>query len=366
MLTKLKRQIKTNIKRYLSYRRNNWRIKYWEKVFQERNSHLENTDKILSDEEIAKINNFYSKYGVKVNPLYHQFYKYCKGVFNVKNIPDDIYYTYIDPFFNNWELAKFLDNKTYYYFLFSSFQQPEIVAYRQNGFWLNNHHLSISDEDVCELIKNERISFLKQATDSEGGKNIYVFNSNTTEFEIKNAIDKISGDIVIQKGLKQSMSLSNLNSSSVNTLRLLTLLRKDGSVKLCSTSLRMGINGAKVDNASSGGITVGVNKDGKLNSIAYSANGTSYVEHPTSHINFSTIQIPNYDKVVKLVKREAVKYPSFRLISWDIALNEKDEPVLIEANLKYGELEFHQLNNGPIFGEETEEILSEVFEKSIK
>lgn len=363
MLAKFKQKIKGIIERYLTYRINKGRIRNWEKVFIKRNAKLYNPNRLLSNEEIAEINRFYSKFGIKVTPLYHQFYKYSKGIFNVKNIPDDIFYTYIDPFFNNWDLAKFLDNKTYYYFLFSSFKQPETIAYRQNGFWLNRYHYPITVNDVLTLLKNEKICFLKQATDSEGGKNIFVINPETHEIDIKNAINTISEDIVIQKGLKQCETLSQLNSSSVNTLRLMTLLRKNGSVKLCSTSLRMGINGAKVDNASSGGITVGVKEDGYLNNVAYSADGMSFSEHPTSHIQFPTIQIPNYDKIVELVKREAVKYPSFRLISWDIALDEDDKPILIEANLKYGELEFHQLNNGPIFGDETEDILSEIFTK---
>ena len=37
-------------------------------------------------------------------------------------------------------------------------------------------------------------------------------------------------------------------------------------------------------------------------------------------------------------------------------------PTLIEANLCNGELDFHQLNNGPLFGEDTERILKEVGE----
>lgn len=44
-------------------------------------------------------------------------------------------------------------------------------------------------------------------------------------------------------------------------------------------------------------------------------------------------------------------------------LNACNEPVLIEANLCSGELDFHQLNNGPIFGDETKEILMEVFNR---
>ena len=55
--------------------------------------------------------------------------------------------------------------------------------------------------------------------------------------------------------------------------------------------------------------------------------------------------------------------PRFRLVSWDFAIDPDGEPVLIEANLHYGELDFHQINNGPIFGEDTEKILKEVFNK---
>lgn len=55
--------------------------------------------------------------------------------------------------------------------------------------------------------------------------------------------------------------------------------------------------------------------------------------------------------------------PHFRLISWDFAVDIDHEPVMIEANLRYGELDFHQLNNGPLFGKDTRKILDEVFGK---
>lgn len=29
--------------------------------------------------------------------------------------------------------------------------------------------------------------------------------------------------------------------------------------------------------------------------------------------------------------------------------------------MRFGEIDFHQLNNGPLFGDDTEEILKEVF-----
>lgn len=123
----------------------------------------------------------------------------------------------------------------------------------------------------------------------------------------------------------------------------------------------MGIGNSKVDNASSGGIVVGIRSDGQLREVAYSAAGQKFDVHPTTGILFENYYIPNFDKVKSIVKCLAAKNPHFRLVSWDIAIDENDNPVLIEANLCDGELDFHQLNNGPIFGEETKEILDEVF-----
>ena len=47
--------------------------------------------------------------------------------------------------------------------------------------------------------------------------------------------------------------LSEIKPSSVNTIRVLSMIRPSGKVKIYSRILRMGTNGAKVDNASSGG-----------------------------------------------------------------------------------------------------------------
>lgn len=174
-------------------------------------------------------------------------------------------------------------------------------------------------------------------------------------------LNKIPCDMVVQAGIKQSAILSSINKDSVNTARLLSLLKKDGSVKIYSSILRMGIKGAKVDNASSGGISCGINEDGHLKSIAYSNTGVKYYEHPSTHAKFSDFTIPNFQKMKDIVIETHPKLPHFRLIGWDIACDDLNEPVLIEANLCDSELDFHQLNNGPVFGEDTESILSEVF-----
>ena len=314
--------------------------------------------KRINNKQIKEINYFYKPY-TKVNTIFHDFYYQKNEKFSKKYIPDDIYYTIIDPFYNNWDEAEYIDNKCYYDRIFPNTEQPKTIVKRLNNIWYDDDNNIIDFKKAKEILKNRESYFMKKATESEGGHGVY-YLTNISEFE--DTIAQIENDCIIQVPLKQSEILCKLNPSSVNTIRVLTLLSENG-VKIYSTIIRMGINGAKVDNASSGGITCGIDKEGRLKEVAYASNGDKYYYHPTTKIKFNSIVIPNYDLILEKIKKLATTIPHFRLVSWDIALNEKNEPVLIEANLRYGELDFHQLNNGPVFGEDTVKILNEVYEK---
>ena len=42
-------------------------------------------------------------------------------------------------------------------------------------------------------------------------------------------------------------------------------------------------------------------------------------------------------------------------------MDENGDPVVIEVNMSYGQIDFHQLCNGPIFGDRTGEMLDYLF-----
>ena len=313
----------------------------------------------LSETQIKKLKEFWDNYQ-PIDFTEHKFYLNACDNFDVRYIPSSVHYTIIDKYFNNWEKAKIIDNKTEYRRLFPDVLQPDTVLTRCNGFWYKDETI-ISNTEITDVLLSNMPCFLKLATDSEGGKGVYYIDESYTQQDLVKLIAQIKGDVIVQKALIQSPELSIMNSSSVNTIRIMTLLNRDGSVKICSSCLRMGIDGAKVDNASSGGVVAGINEDGRLKKYAYKPTGERFIKHPTSGVIFENFTIPNFNKCKKIVEELAPHYPYFRLISWDIALNHANEPVLIEANLFSGELDFHQLNNGPIFGDDTEKILNEVF-----
>lgn len=66
-----------------------------------------------------------------------------------------------------------------------------------------------------------------------------------------------------------------------------------------------------------------------------------------------------------VVKALAKRFVSMsRLISWDLAIDEKGNPLLVEFNLTFGGINFHQFCNGPILGSLRDDILADVFANS--
>ena len=160
--------------------------------------------------------------------------------------------------------------------------------------------------------------------------------------------------------MSQHRDIARVNESSVNTIRMISLLSADGP-KIYSRIFRVGVAGKKVDNYSSGGLTIGINEDGILNKYAYNSKGERFERHPSNDFVFEGYKIPGFEKAVELVKKAHPMVPHFRLVSFDIAIDEKGEAVFIEANLCKGSIEIHEFNNGPLFGDDTEKILNEVF-----
>lgn len=280
-------------------------------------------------------------------------------------IPNNLFQAYIDMYFNDYRICRSYDDKNMYNLYFPDAIQPETVFRSMGrGYLLDDNFLEISQEQAVKRCKGIDGVIIKPAVGTDGGRGIVFWNNNEDNEE--KLIKSITAPcpFVVQKVINQHKALSLIHSSSINTIRIMTLCWRMDCLVL-SAVLRMGINGSKVDNVSAGGIACGINWDGCLKEKAYSSKGESYLKHPQGLV-FGGYMIPGFDKCVELVKRLAPRMSRFsKMISWDLAVNQSGDPVLIEANFSYGQLDFHQMCNGPIFGEKTEEILNTVFKKKV-
>ena len=95
-----------------------------------------NKGELLTKGQIKEVKDFYKPYA-KVDPIIHQYYYKNTGCFDKRFIPDNLYYSIIDYYFNDWEQAHFLDNKCLYHQLYPGILQPETIISRVNGIWQN-------------------------------------------------------------------------------------------------------------------------------------------------------------------------------------------------------------------------------------
>lgn len=305
---------------------------------------------------------FWKKYTL-VSPKWAWYYADRNGIMDPRYIPNTLFYTKIDQYFNNRKIGYGFNDKNYYSLLFPGIKQPEVLVRNIGGIFVDSDFKLTDFERILSSISKEDEIICKPSLESGSGRSIHFWSSTNNYQDIVSFLNnKEEQDYVIQKVIRQHDDLNKIHSSSVNSLRIVSLLMREG-VHVLSSNLRMGVDAGRVDNVTAGGISCGINKDGTLKKYATAYySGEKYVVHPQGLV-FEGFKVPSYDKALDLVKKAHPLIPHFRLVSWDIAIDRDGEPILIEANMRKGGINLNQFNNGPLFGDMTERVLDEVFGK---
>ena len=137
------------------------------------------------------------------------------------------------------------------------------------------------------------------------------------------------GKWIVEELLYSDLAISQLNPSSLNTVRIPSFINKSGFT-IFKPVLRIG---RKVDNANSGGIIVTIDaKSGVVLTDGVDMKGRKYKQHPDSNILLKGFQIPQWNELVLLVERiHTTIMPNYPYIGWDFALTQNGW-VLIEGN----------------------------------
>lgn len=284
---------------------------------------------------------------------------YDENSFDPRFIPADLFFCFIDPFYNNSDAAEWLDDKNLYDLLFPDVYQPITIGRKVNGLYFDKNYKTTDIKAIIDHCGPFGEVVVKNSIDSEGGKGVQVIDPIKNEKDLIDIL-KNSYNAIIQEAIKQHPTISALHQSSINTIRVISLLRK-GEVHILSMVIRMGKDGKRVDNSSSGGIFCGIDDKGCLKKYAFDLAGNRFERHP-SGVVFEGYQIPGTDKIKEIIKELALRLARFcRMASWDFAIDEKGNPVFIEVNMSYGGVDFHQMTNGPLFKDMTKDIIKEVF-----
>lgn len=285
-----------------------------------------------------------------------------KSGFDVRYIPYQLEYCFVDPYYSSEQAAQVLDDKNYYDMFFFDVPQPVTIARKVGGTFLSATFEPLTKEAVVDKIEIRGSCIMKVSIDSAGGFGCEVWKKGMSKEKVESLLDS-EKNIVIQELIRQHDRIAQLHPESINTIRIMTIIR-NGEVQILSTLLRMGVGSNCVDNASMGGIYCGIDATGRLKKYAYDRSGMRYEQHPTTNEAFEGYCIPGVEACQNLVKKIAWRfYRTTRLASWDFAIDTEGKPVLIEINMSYGGLDVHQPTNGPLYGDETRAIVDAVFEK---
>lgn len=339
--------------------------KYYWYLFNRELKHFEGVNDTLSQEYQKQIDDLWEKrYNIKVDKRWFAHFTHCYGEESPYYIPDNIFHSIIEPYFNRDEYVRCMSNKNYFEKWLPDLKHVVTIVRNVKNVWYDADFNALTDEQVVEKLSTYDEFVAKPSIDSAGGAGVQFITEKTDVQGLKELKASFTNDFVIQEVLKQHECLNRIYPHSVNTIRIMTF-NWHGKVYVLSPLLRMGVNGKRVDNMVSGGVNCAIRPDGTLCNRLFNAVGTLFEGHPNSG-SMDDKKIENFQAIADAACKSHKQLPYMGIISWDFALDENAEPVLVEFNMKPQGLDLHQRENGPLFGDMTVAVLDEVFADRMK
>lgn len=215
--------------------------------------------------------------------------------------------------------------------------------------YLNRDYIILNDnkDEFKKFIKNKKIIFCKPISGTHGDS---MEKINPKEFDGDLFDYLISKNLrLIEEVVVQCDEMNKLYPFAINTVRIITVNRYDGKVKVVAAYQRIGNHGYIVDNYNGGGMVVPINElTGVIEYPAVDKLKNIYYKHPMTNTDIVGFKIPMYKEAVELAKTAAKVVKEVRYVGWDIAITKKG-PTIIEGNEYPGhdiyQLPVHRTNN---------------------
>ena len=290
------------------------------------------------------------RFGSKAFWPYLALYTEARGGFIRGWIPFDYFLYDLEPRLNP-PIYKELGNlKTFDYRLFGDFAVKPLFLYI-SGIFLNSDYKVIDQRELKKILADHGQEIVVKQEFGWGGNQVRFIHASefTTEMLQKGT------NYVIQPLIRQYKVLNDLCPDSVNTLRVTTFLKRDGSIDIVFVILRFGVDGSRVDNLVAGGQCISMDSEGRPSRIAYDDLGHEGGEtHRNTGFRFADLHLPMFPDVIARCKTEHQKYPYIRLIGWDVCIDETGTPRLLEWNTGRPTFDMEDALLGPFFPDDSE------------
>jgi len=312
----------------------------------------------------------YSKFEYEVNLDWIRFYYHHNGRPDLHYIPENTFFLQIEPLLNSYRYKFYYEDKNNYSKILKNFSQPRTVLRYINGSYYCHKYSILNESEANSILQSyQKPWIIKPSIDSGGGQQILKGQSknNSIYLEsdkvvIKDIANRYQRGFIIQELVSQPAILDQFHPESLNTFRVVTL-RLHQEITVLSSIVKFGTGNFLVDNSGKGGIWCGVTEDGKMSNVGYTNKFQKLQSHPDSKIDFKNINFHFFESIKGFAINMHKELLYFDLVSWDIAINKDEEPILIEYNLRYQSISNHQVANGPLFGDLTDDVLAKVIRR---
>lgn len=260
--------------------------------------------------------------------------------------PEDLVHHYIEPALNPYPYRGFVEDKNNFGRLIPSDYLPNELLHWIQGIPYDEKYERIPQESLKKKIQEIAVNaphiIIKPTVNSCSGNGIKFYNWNGKSFADidgnlfdESSAPNIGSDFVVQEVFEQSPFMSQFCKTSVNTLRIVTYRSvKDDVVYVPAMIMRMGKEGAMVDNAHAGGCFIGVSPvDGSLGKFVSDQWGRTSDVFNGIDFSKSDYKIPDFNYVIDFAKEVAKRIPYHRLLALDVVLDKNGHPKLIEFNV---------------------------------
>lgn len=200
--------------------------------------------------------------------------------------------------------------------------------------YLHRKWCNLKEIDKADFIEfaNNAVRIIVKPTWQSGGKGIEAYDIREDDMEdVYEQYQKMKGEFVCEEFLHQTGFLHDINPSSLNTIRVITI-RKDDDVRVIDSYFRCGCGDAVVDNFSNGGILFPIDLESGILRAGHSAKEIGILEHPLSKIRIEGEKVPDWEMINTEIKKVHQKTrKGINIVGWDVCVIE-GSITLIEAN----------------------------------
>lgn len=266
------------------------------------------------------------------------------------------YYLTLLPYLNTQGYAKALADKNYADMLFTSYNRPATIAKRINGSYYaldssspHLRHKLITKDDFIALLRASTPCVIKptRASETGSGTNIRLLESSLDNDELESLLRHYPSDFIVQDKIAQAPFLAALNPTSINTIRVVSLLY-EGNFHILACTLLVGEDGLT---SNGGHFRIGIDMDsGLLRDFIIRGKGEPIATLPNAtDLSYKTTPIPSFDKLLAMTKDMHSILPHFGLIGWDFTIDSNGSPLFIEINPDVPSCEIPEQTNYPLF-----------------